>query len=137
MDLFGVMSIEPPEVDYLTRRVDLRLERRFALAEHRGPVDHGAPARRKEVGGFEKDCGPIGQAPTRPVAPRLARRFHRGCDFLRTSLMDFGEHMLVTVRHHRVDRLAGPDFLAADDDGDLDLTAAQVLERQFELVALA
>jgi len=41
------------------------------------------------------------------------------------------------VRHHHVEGPAGPDFFAADDDGNLDLTAAQVLERELELVALA
>jgi len=45
--------------------------------------------------------------------------------------------MPMAVRHHRVDGLAGSDFLAANDDRDLDLTAAQVLEGLLELSPLA
>jgi len=43
----------------------------------------------------------------------------------------------MAVRHHRIDGLAGSDFFAANDDRDLDLTAAQVLEGFFELAAFA
>ena len=42
----------------------------------------------------------------------------------------------MAVRHHRIDGLAGTDFLAADDDGDLDLAAAEILEGLLQLAAL-
>jgi hypothetical protein len=43
----------------------------------------------------------------------------------------------MAVGHDRVDRLTGADFLAADDNGDFYLAAAQILESLFELPALA
>ncbi len=137
MDPLGVVDIEAPEVDQLARRIDLGLERRLALPEHRGGVEHGAPTRREQVCCLEEDGGAIGQAPARPIAPRVPGRFDRGSDLFRAGLMHLGEHVPVTMRHHGIDGLAGSDFLAANDDGDLDLAAAQVFERLLELGALA
>src|SRR4051812_17480976 len=50
--------------------------------------------------------------------------------------MVFGEHVTMTMRHHRIDRLSGPDLLPADDDGDFDLPAAQIFDGVLQLAAL-
>ena len=133
---FCVVRIEAPEVGQLAGRIDLCLESRLALAQHRRCVEHRAPARRKQVGRFEEDGGPVDQRPVRPVAPRFPGCLDRGGDFFRAGLVHLGEHMAMAVRHHRVDGLAGTDFLAADDDRDLDLAAAEILEGLLQLAAL-
>ncbi len=51
--------------------------------------------------------------------------------------MHFREHVPVTMRHHGIDGLAGAYFLAADDDGNLDLAAAEVFQGLLQLGALA
>ena len=131
------MDIEAPEVDQFTRRINLGLERCFALAEHRRRVHHRAPTRGQQVRGLEENGGAVGETPVRPVTPSVARRCDGARDFFGAGLMHLGQHVAMAVRHHCVDRLSGSDLLAAHDDGDLDLPAAQVLEGLFELTALA
>src|SRR5256885_15608461 len=74
VNALGIVGIKAPEVDQLTRRIDLRLKRRLALPQHRGAVDHRAPARREQIGGLEKDRRALRQTPGRPFLPRRAGR---------------------------------------------------------------
>src|SRR5258708_39369273 len=102
------MDAKAPEVDRRACRIDRRLERRLALAEHRGGVDHRAPTGREEVAGLEKHRDALGQAPARPFAPCFARRLDRRVDMLWSGLMDLGEHVPVAMWHDRVGGLARP-----------------------------
>src|SRR5204863_9200611 len=93
--------------------------------------------RREQVGRLEEDGRAIAEAPGRPVAPRFPSRLDCRRDFFRAGLMHFREHVPVAMRHHGIDGLAGADFLAADDDGNLHLVAAEVFQCLLELGALA
>ena len=58
-DLPGERDVEPPEVDELAGRVDLGLDRRLGLAEHRRRVEPVAPRPGQQVGRLEEDRGPV------------------------------------------------------------------------------
>ncbi len=126
LEPFSVVEIEPPEVDQLACRIDLRLVGRLRLAQHGSGVHGRAVPRRQEIGGLEEDGRAALQRPPRPIGPGGPRRRDRRLDLLRPRLMNLGEHVLVAMRHHGVDRLAGAHFLAADHERDLDLAPGEV-----------
>ncbi len=55
VDLAGEVHVEPQEVDQLAGGVDLGLDRRLGLAEHRRGVEGGAPRPGQQLGGLEED----------------------------------------------------------------------------------
>jgi hypothetical protein len=50
--------------------------------------------------------------------------------------MHFRQDVVMAVRHHRIGRLTGADFLAADDERDLDRPGRELAQRALQLVAL-
>ena len=52
---FRVVDVETPEIDDFARRIDLCLEHRLRLSEHRCAIDDVAPRRRQEFGGFQQN----------------------------------------------------------------------------------
>src|ERR1700683_118393 len=59
VDLAQEMNVPPEEVDELAGAVDLCLEGILALPEHRRAVDIRPVFGREEVGGLQKDTGPV------------------------------------------------------------------------------
>ena len=83
VELLRVVRIEPPEVDHLRRRVDLRLEHVLRLPQHRRRVQRGAPGRRQQFRGAKEHRRALVPGPARPLAARLERRRDRLLDVLR------------------------------------------------------
>jgi hypothetical protein len=54
----------------------------------------------------------------------------------RASLVDVGKHVAAPVRHHRLERVAGLDVLAADHERDLEALRGELVEATSKLVAL-
>ena len=136
VELLREVGVEAPEVDHLGGGVDLRLERRLRLAEHRRRVDRRAPGGGEELGGAQQDRGAILPRPARPLAARLGRGRDRLLHVLGAGLVVLGQHVLMVVRHHRLLDLAGADLLAADDERNLDLLGGHRLQARLELGAL-
>ena len=65
--LLPVVDVEAPEVDDLDGRVDLGLEGRLRLAEHRRGVERVAPGGRQKLGGLQDDGGAIVERPAAPI----------------------------------------------------------------------
>jgi len=94
------VRVESPEVDQLACRIDLGLECRLRLAEHRGGVERCSPGRREELRGLEEYSGPILPRPVRPVVRRFLGGANSLVDVFFSSAMPLGEHVLVVVWHH-------------------------------------
>ena len=132
VELLREVRVEAPEVDQLARRIDLGLERRLRLAEHRRGVERRAPRRREQLRGAEEHGGAIFPRPASPTRARASRgRGDRLLHVLRPGEVPVGEHVLVVVRHHRLRGAPGPDLLAADDERDVERSAAIDLRRAF------
>jgi hypothetical protein len=71
-----------------------------------------------------------------PVLPGRGRGLDRAFDLGGVAAVHRGEDVILVVRHHRRERVAGADLLAADDEWDLDLLRAHLLEAHLELRAL-
>ncbi len=136
MDLVREGHVEAEEVDRLAGRVDLRLMRGLALAQHGGGVDQRAVLRRQQLGGLEEDGGALLERHRGPVGAGCLGRGDGLLDVRPVALVRDREDVLVTVGHPHLDRLAGADLLAADDQRDLDFFAGHALERILELRAL-
>src|SRR5207244_5764037 len=65
--------------------------------------------------------------------PRRPRRRDRRLHLRGPSLMRLGEHVAMTMGHDDVDRPAGVDVLAADDEGNLELAAGELFQSPLEL----
>ena len=133
VELLREPGVEPPEVDHLGGGVDLGLERRLRLAEHRRRVDRRAPCRRQQLGGAENDGRAVFPRPARPLAARLGCRGDRLLHVLWPGLVVLRQHVLVVVRHDRLLDLAGANFLAADDERNVDLLGRHRFQARFEL----
>ena len=126
------MGVVAQEVDELAGGVDLGLVEVLALAEHRGGVHQRAVFGGNEFGGFQEDGGahrPVGHG---PLLVGLHGSVDGHPDFLRAGFVVGGQHMMVVVRHHYLAGIAGADFLAADDQRNLDFDGALALELFFQ-----
>ena len=83
----AVVGVEAPEVDDLARGIDLRLERRLRLPQHRRGVERVAPRRRQQLGRLEQHRRAIVDrtSATTRGAPAVRRRLP-GRRALRTAL---------------------------------------------------
>ena len=120
------MHVEAQEVDEFARGIDLSLEYRLALVEHRGGVDRVSPGSREEVGRLEEDRCTILPGHPRPFGVRGRAGVYRFLDFGRPGTVALRKDMGVPMRHYGVDRVTGSDLFTTDDQRDLDL-----LRRQF------
>ena len=90
----------------------------------------------KELGGAEKDCGALVPRRLRPGPVCLPGGDDRPVDMLGRTAFDIGEDVAVTMRHHRLERRAGLDSLAADHHRDVEALAGHCGEACLELGAL-
>lgn len=132
-DLLGEVDVDPPEVDELTRRVDLGLGSGLALPEHRRGVEGGPPRAGQQLGGLEQDRGPVGE---RQVAPHRRGGLGRVDGALRLGRGDElhrPEDLAVGVRLDDLGRASAAHDLAATDRArQLDLLAADPDELGFQ-----
>ena len=133
VQLLRVMRVEAPEIHQLARGIDLRLVRRLRLAEHRRGVDRRSPRRGEQLRRLQQHRGAILPRPVGPLSPGRTRGRDRHLRVLRRRLVVVGQHVLVRVRHHRVAEVAGANFLASDDDRNLDALRGHLRQARFEL----
>src|SRR5207302_7541824 len=133
VDALCEVHVEAEEVDQLACRVDLRLMGRLRLTQHGGGVHDRTVARREQIRGLQEHRRPPLESPPRPVTPGVALRRYRRLHFARPRLLRLREDVALEVGHYDVDRLAGADVLAPDDEGNVGLTRRQVLEGLLEL----
>ena len=91
----------------------------------------------EQLGGAEEDRDalvPRRRATRRRCASRAAAIARSTCDGV--ALRDVGEHVVVVVRHDRLERRPGLDPLAADHERDVDPLAGHLREPLLELGAL-
>ena len=105
VELLREVGVEAPEVDHLGRGVDLGLERRLRLAEHRRGVDRRrartwrAARRRAAARAARSSHGQLPHSRRASAAAAIAC-----CDVLGPGQVVVGQHVLVVVRHHRLRR---------------------------------
>ena len=127
-----VGDVEAPEVGQLARRVDLGLERRLRLAEHRGGVHRVAPRPGEQLGRPQEDRRPRLPRERRPLAAGLGGRGDRPRDLLLAAVVVLPEDVLVVVGHDDVGGAPGAHLLAADHHRDLDLPAGHLVQAGLE-----
>src|SRR5439155_8272611 len=88
------------------------------------------------LGRAQEDSGALLPGQAVPVVPGLAGGADRALDLGRAALVDVGEHVRLLVRHHRLARAAGADFLAADHEWDVEPLALHLLEPPLQALAL-
>ena len=116
-----VRDVVAQEVDQLAGGVDLRLEDRFALVQHRRRVDDRPVLAGQQLGRLQEDrCAGLPRH-RRPFRARRRRGGHRLLHGVRVPLVERRQHVPVVVRHDALAEIAGPDLGAADDQRDLDL----------------
>ena len=108
--------------------VDLGLVDGLRLVEHTGRVEGVAPRTLEQLGRLEHDRGAVFPGDLGPFAPRLLRCLHGLLDFGFAGLVVCAEDVSVVVRADRLCGVAGAHFLAADDEGDLDLVGEHLFE---------
>ena len=135
--LLGVVHVEAPEVDDLAGGVDLGLEHRLRLPEHRRAVDGVAPRRGQQFGGLQEHGRAIVERPraTTPCARRAPRRPPAArarawpCDMCRARGDGRAASPTGAVS-------PGADLLAADDERNVDLLGGHRVEPRLERRAL-
>ena len=136
VDLLRVPRVEPPEIDQLAGGVDLGLEDRLRLAEHRRRVEGRAPGGGEQLGGLQDDRRAVFPGPRRPFLVRFARGRDRLLDVLAGGLVPLGQNVAVVVRHDGRGGRAAADLLAPDAEGDLDPLRGHGLEPRLQLQPL-
>ena len=119
VDLRGIVHVVAEEVDGLAGAVDLGLVDVLGLAQHAGGVQDGAIFGRKEFGHLQDDGGAGGPRGLGPDLVGLHGGVHGHFHFLLAYFVEGREDVLVIMRADDLARVAGADFLAADDDRDV------------------
>ncbi len=131
------VHVEAPEVDQLTGRVDLRLDRGLGLAEHRRGVERRPPRAGEQIGGLEQDGSPVVERQRTPVRGGGLCRVDRRAGVLVGGAPHGPEHVVPVVRLDDLDLLAAAEaVLTADRHGQLAGLAGHPLEGALELGAL-
>ena len=126
------MSIEPPEVNQFTRRIDLRLLHRLGLIEHRRRIQALSIGTCEEVSRTVEDgCSSL-KAQFDPRFLCQCRTVASSTNLVWTGEMHSGDHMLMVVWDHLIDRPPSEHMLPVDDARDLDDDATLSLEFRFE-----
>ena len=123
---FGVVGVETPEIDQFARGVNLGLNGGLALAQDGRGIQGLAPGPCQEFGRPQEHGLPGVDAPGRPFLMGLAGRFDRLGDFAGAGFVPLREDVSVVVWNHLSTEVAGPDFLAADQNRDFDLLGRHV-----------
>src|SRR6478672_7385973 len=108
---------EAPEVDELAGAVDLGLEGRLRLAEHRGGVDPLAPRAGEQVRRLEDDRAALVERHRAPLRRRVGRGLHGVLGVGRGRAPQDAQHVLVVVRLHDLDLGAAAGAPGAPDVG--------------------
>ena len=135
IDLLGEVRVESVEVDQLARGVDLSLVTRLALPQHRGRVEGRPPMARQEVRRREKHGCTGFPRPRGPLGAGLHRRLDGGLHLRRSRLLVLSDNVPVIVWDDARCQVTGANFLASDDQRDLDFLAAQLGKLGFEDLA--
>ena len=122
-------DVEAPEVDQLAGRVDLRLVRGLRLAEHRRGVEPRAPRACEELGRAEEDARSLLPGGVRPLGVRRVRCRDRALDLGGATACGACELVRVRVRLDHGEGVSRLDALPTDDRGDVDVPAAELLQR--------
>ena len=130
------MYVVAEEVDGLAGRVNLSLIDIFALPEHGGCVHDGAILGGKQLGALHDDGGTDGPVGICPLFVSLHGCIDGHANLLLTSLVITGEDVTVVVRADHLGHVARADFLASDDEGDVDHGVHLTLQLGFEGDAL-
>ncbi len=96
------VDVEAQEVDELARRIDLGLDARLALTEHRRGVEAGSPAPGREFGRPKEDRASCRLRRARPSLPRRERGFDGSADVRLVAFVRAGEEEAVVVRRAHV-----------------------------------
>ena len=125
----GVVDVVAPEIDQLTGRVDLRLERRLGLPQHGGGVQGSAPRAGQQFRRLEEDRGPVLEGQRPPAGRRLLGRVDRRGHVHVRRVAQLAEHASAAVWLDHVDLLArGHLLLTADGHGEFGLLAREFLD---------
>ena len=136
VDLLRELEVAAPEVYELAGRVYLGLVDRLGLAEHGGRVEDLAVGPGQELGGAQEDGSPVREGHGGPFLAGL----HGGLDGLQglllPGLMIASQELAMVVRGAVLAHVPGPDLLAPDDQGDVQLQRGQLLELGADLSPL-
>ena len=127
-DLGHVRDVVAEEVDQLARRVDLGLQDRLALVQHRRRIDDRAVLAGEQLGRLQEDGSARLPRHRRPFRTRRLGRGHRLPNGVGVPLVKRRQHVPVVVRHDALAEIAGRDLGAADEQRNLDLRAGDLGE---------
>ena len=119
VNLGSKMDVVAEEVYGFAGTVNLGLVDVLALAQHAGCIEDGTILGGKQFRAFEDDgraCGPRGLGPNL-VGLHCGINCH--LDFLLAYFVESCEDMLVVMGADHLAGISRTDFLAADDDGDV------------------
>ena len=119
-------SLLPPK--NLAGGVDLGLERRLALVQHRGGVQHLTIPAGQELGRLQPDRGARLPRHRAPLGPGVGRGGDRLVDGLGVALVIGGQAPSVVVREDARAQVAGRHIPATDDQRDLDRVGGERVE---------
>ena len=120
VNLLCEVAIEPEEVDELTRCVDFGLVEVFALGEHCGCIDAGAPGASEHLGSPEENAGALLPLEGRPGGSGFQRRVDGLLDMLGGAEMSVADDALMVVWRGQGALVLGEDLSAANHHGDRD-----------------
>lgn len=101
IDLLGKVGIEPQEVNEFASGIDFSLVHVFALRQHGGGVDAGAPWSCEHVGGFQEDAGALFPVQCRPARTRLQCGVNGGLYMFCRAEVGMSYDPLVVVRRRQ------------------------------------
>ena len=128
VDLRCIVYVVTEEIDGLTSGVDLCLIDVLALAQHTGCIHNGAIFRGEQLGHLHHDSGTGGPGCTAPFLPGFHSCLNSHLNLFLANFVIGGQHMLVVVGTGYLTSIASTDFLAANDDGNVDHQIALTLQ---------
>ena len=135
VELLCEVRIESPKVDQLRRRIDLRLDHRLRLTQHRRCIQGRPPGGRQQLRCAQEYRRAIRQRPVRPLASRLERRINRLLHVRRFRPVPIGQHVPMVVRDHGLIGMAGSDLAATDHERDVDPLRSHLRKSRLQLGA--
>ena len=136
INLRGIMYIVAEEINGLAGGVNFSLIDVLALAQHTSGIHYGAVLRGEQFSHLQHDGGTCGPRRTAPLLPSFHCSLDGELHFLLAHFMISSEDMFVVVRAGHSTGVSGADFLATDDDGDIDHDVRLTFKFSFEGYAL-